>query len=416
MFLLYEIILFLVAIVALPWFLVVGLTRGKYLSTFSERLGRYRSAVAPHDLWIHAVSVGEVGAAKAVLDRVLQKRPSLRLLVTTTTATGQATARKTFPGADVSYFPFDFSFSVRRFLDHHKPRVFASVETEIWPNTVRQTHGRGIPLLLMNARLSDRSYPRYRALRLFLRPILSRYSAILARGQEDRDRFVRIGATPRIVEVTGNVKFDFVPDFSALGIESQLREWMGPRLLFVAGSTMAGEDEELIRIIPRLVAANHVIAIAPRKPERFAVVAELLRAAGIPFFRRSTMESSPARGDVVVMDSFGELARLYRLASVAFIGGSLIPSGGHNPIEAAAVGTPVAFGPHMSNFRDVAATFLESGAAREVKDAGELEQFVITMAKDSSARQEMSRRALDVVERNRGAAERNAQRLVELLG
>jgi 3-deoxy-D-manno-octulosonic-acid transferase len=415
MFLLYELLLWLVTIVALPYFLLVGLMRGKYLGSMRERLGIYRSPAAAHDLWLHAVSVGEVAAAKLVLDRVRELRPDLSVVVSTTTATGQASARRTFPDLRVTYVPFDFSFSVRRFLRHHQPRIFASMETEIWPNTVRLTSDRGIPLLLLNARLSDSSYPRYRRVRLFLGSILRRYTAILAREERDRQRFVDIGAPANVVEVSGNVKFDFRPDEQPLAIEPLLRQWIGSRKLMIAGSTMEGEDELLIPALPRLLEAGMVVAIAPRKPERFAVVAGLLAKAGIRFARRTSIESLNSSDSVLLVDSIGELARMYRFAAAAFIGGSLVPSGGHNPIEAAAVGTPVAFGPHMSNFRDVAATFLADDAARQVNGVEDLIRFALQMAADERDRAQLSGRARETVERNRGASMRNAQRIVELL-
>lgn len=411
MFFLYEILLYIVFILASPFFLV----RRKYRESFGKRLGNYDTAPARYDVWLHAVSVGETVAARTIVDRVLELRPDTRLVITTTTATGQATARRLFPEASVTYFPFDFSSSVRRFLRQHPARVFASVETEIWPNTVRHARAANLRLILLNARLSDRSFPRYRRMRWLLRSVLAGYSAILAREETDRKRFVEVGAPPQAVEVAGNVKFDFVPDSRPLEIEPQLRQWLGERRLFIAGSTMAGEDEMIIAIAPRILAAGCRIAIAPRKPDRFATVAQLLRSAGLAFSKRSEIGSRPIAGDVLLVDTIGELARMYGLAAAAFIGGSLVPAGGHNPIEAAAVGTPTAFGPHMSNFRDVAATFLAEGSAVQMNNAGELADWVLRMVRDDRARAELSRRGVATVERNRGAALRNARRIVELL-
>ena len=416
MFLLYEILLYLFAVVAFPVFLIRGLLAGKYLGSFRTRLGRYDTAPAEFDLWLHAVSVGETVAAKTIVDRVRQLRPSTRILITTTTATGQATAARIFSHAAVTYFPFDFRFAVRRFLRHHRPRLFASIETEIWPNTVRLSRNAGLKLLLLNARLSDASFPRYRKLRPFLKRVLIQYSSILAREEEDRRRFVEIGAPPEIVEVCGNVKFDFEPDTRPLEIEPQLRHWMGSRRLFIAGSTMQNEDEMIIPRLAALFASNCLVAIAPRKPERFSEVAALLQSAEIPFTRRSEKPAGPLVGNVLLLDTIGELARLYRFGVAAFIGGSLVPAGGHNPIEPAAVGIPVAFGPHMSNFRDVAATFLADGAAVEVGNAEELIAWVLRMAEEPEARAVLSAKAKATVQRNRGAAQRNAARIVELLG
>lgn len=415
MFVLYEILLWLAAIVALPYFAMVALTRGKYFGSVRQRLGIYPGPPAAHDLWLHAVSVGEVAAARSVLDSVWDLRPDLSVVVTTTTETGQASARRMFPRCRVAYFPFDFRFAVRRFLRHHQPRVFASMETEIWPNTVRLAAARGMPLALLNARLSDESFGRYRTIRFMLRSILACYSVILARDERDRQRYLEVGAPERVVEVCGNVKFDVRPDSQPLPIEPVLRQWLGSRKLFVAGSTVEGEDELIIPELGRLFEAGCLVAIAPRKPQRFDAVAELLRAAGISFVRRSQIESWNSHAVVLLLDSIGELARLYRLAAAAFIGGSLVPAGGHNPIEPAAVGTPVAFGPYMTNFRDVVATFLSASAARQVKSAAELVSFALQMVTDEAQRSELSRRSREVVDRNHGASMRNARRVVELL-
>src|SRR5579872_5887567 len=211
MFVLYEVLLYLVFILAIPFFLVTGLLRGKYLSNFPQRMGFYRTPRAAHDLWIHAVSVGETLASRPVVDEIRRRRPETSIVFTTTTITGQEQARRLFPDATITYFPFDFTSSVKSFLDHHKPRVFAAMETEIWPNVTRLSRARGLRLMLANGRLSDRSFPRYRAFRPIVRRILGQYDRILARDEGDRQRFVAIGAPPGAVEITGNVKFDFTP-------------------------------------------------------------------------------------------------------------------------------------------------------------------------------------------------------------
>ena len=411
MFVVYEVLLYLAFIVAVPFFLVTGLLRGKYLSNFPERLGFYRTPQAAHDLWLHAVSVGETVAARPVIETLLRQRPATTIVVTTTTITGQAQARRLLTTADVTYFPFDFSISVRRFLDHHRPRVFASMETEIWPNVTRLSRARGMRLILANGRLSDRSFPRYRAFRSVVGRVLQQYDRVLAREENDRQRFVAIGAPPGIVEVAGNVKFDFAPDDTPLPIASQLDSLIAGRPVLILGSTMTGEDELLIP----LLGADFFTIIAPRKPERFDAVASLLR--GRDFIRRSEL---PATGDrrpatVLLLDSIGELARTYRYATAAFIGGSLLDFGGHNPIEAAAVGAPVCFGPHMANFRDIASVFLKNEAAVEVRSAQEVMAFARRMASDAEARRAFGERARRTVEQNRGAAEKTAQRILELL-
>jgi 3-deoxy-D-manno-octulosonic-acid transferase len=414
MFVLYEVLLYLVLIAALPYFVVTGMLRGKYLANFPERMGFYKTPPAAHDLWIHAVSVGETLAARPVVDEILRIRPSTTIAFTTTTITGQAQARRLFPAATVTYFPFDFASSVKRFLRHHRPRVFATMETEIWPNATRLSRAAGVRMLLANGRISDRSLPRYRFLRPFVAPVLRQYDRILAREDADRERFIEIGAPAEIVETSGNVKFDYVPDDRPLEIAPQLTTVIAGRKVLVLGSTMQGEDEAMIGELELFIAEkNAFVIIAPRKPERFEIVAALLAAAKIRFVRRSDWSDGPA--DVLLLDTFGELSKVYRFATAAFVGGSLVPTGGHNPIEPAAVGVPVCFGPYMSNFREIAGVFLRDGGAVEAKSAADVFDFASRMFNDEAAQRDMSERARKSVEQNRGAAARTAARILELL-
>jgi 3-deoxy-D-manno-octulosonic-acid transferase len=428
MYVLYEVLLYLVLLLALPYFLFTGFLRGKYVVNFPVRAGRFAHRGEPHDLWIHAVSVGETLAAKPIVDEILRQRPETSIVFTTTTITGQAQARRLYPDATVTYFPFDFAFAVRRFLDHHRPRAFATMETEIWPNVTRLSKSRGLRLLLANGRISDRSFPRYRAFRWVVRHVLRKYDRILARETTDRNRFVAMGAPPEIVEVSGNVKFDYHPDETPLEIAPQLEEMIGGRKVVVLGSTMEGEDEALLPEVEGLLAQHRVfVVIAPRKPERFEMVAGLLATSQLRFVRRSELpvasDRLPAHGDrqpatlpdVLLLDTFGELARIYRYATAAFIGGTLMPTGGHNPIEAAAYGVPVCFGPSMSNFREIAQVFLRNEAAAEVRTAAEVAEFAARMIEQPELQRAWGDRARDTVLQNRGASERTARRIVELL-
>jgi 3-deoxy-D-manno-octulosonic-acid transferase len=415
MFLLYEVLLYLVFLVTLPFFLLIGFFRGKYLSNFRERLGVYRMGAAAHDLWIHAVSVGETIAAKPVIDGILRLRPGTSIVFTTTTITGQEQAMRLFPDVTVTYFPFDFAVSVKRFLAHHRPRVFATMETEIWPNVTRLARGRGLRLLLANGRISDRSLPRYRAFRPVVGRILRNYDRILAREETDRERFIAIGAPAAIVETTGNVKFDYVPDLTPLDIAPLLESLISNRKVLVLGSTMEGEDEALLPLAARFIAdQNAFVIVAPRKAERFEVVAGLLAETRIRFVRRSGLSAATA-SDLLLLDTFGELARVYRYAAAAFVGGTLVPVGGHNPIEPAAAGVPVCFGRSMSNFREIGQVFLESEAAVEVASAEEVFAFATRVFGDESLRRSMGERASQTVLRNRGASERTARAIVGLL-
>lgn len=415
MFLVYEILLWVVFILALPWFLVVGLIRGKYLSTARERFGRHDDAPSRNDLWIQAVSVGETVAARTIVTAIQKKRPDLAIVVTTTTITGQAMAGKLFPNCRIAYFPFDFSRSVRRFLDHFSPRVYVTIETEIWPNVTRICAERGIPVGLVNGRISDKSAARYRSVRVLLGPILDLYQIFVVREEIDRDRLVAMGARAERVEVAGNAKFDFEISNTPFEIEPRIRELAGGRPIFVMGSVVEAEEDLVAPILPDLASAGIFTILAPRKPERFDAVARKMQAAGVKMIRRSSLPDGGASADVVMLDSIGELARVYELASVAFVGGSIAPTGGHNPIEPAAAGVPVAFGPHMSNFREIASVFLEREAAIEVASAEELKDLVIRLSSDEPLREEYARRAAGVIESNRGAADRIADRVIAMM-
>jgi len=412
MFVAYEVLLYLVFILALPFFLITGLIRGKYLTNFPERMGLYRTPVRQHDIWIHAVSVGETLASRAVIDELLRRRPATSIVFTTTTITGQEQARRLFPDATVTYFPFDFSASVKKFLDHHRPKVFAAMETEIWPNVTRIARNRGLRLALANGRLSDRSFPRYRMLRPIVSRILGLYDRVLVREEGDRQRFIEIGAPASAVEVTGNVKFDYTPDPKPLEIAAALQTLIAGRRVLILGSTREGEEEMILSGLAKFIAAKNAFAIvAPRKPERFDAVAALMK--DVQFVRRAAI--GERRADALLLDSVGELARVYAFGTVAFVGGSLVPTGGHNPIEPAAAGLPVCFGPHMTNFREIAAAFLQAQGAVEVKSPDDLYAFASRMFDDESARRAYGERARKVVEQNRGAAGRTAQRIIELL-
>jgi 3-deoxy-D-manno-octulosonic-acid transferase len=376
-------------------------------------MGLYRTPVRQHDIWIHAVSVGETLASRAVIDELLRRRPATSIVFTTTTITGQEQARRLFPDATVTYFPFDFSASVKKFLDHHRPAVFAAMETEIWPNVTRIAHRRGLNLVLANGRLSDRSFPRYRMLRPIVRRILSQYDRVLVREEGDRQRFIEIGAPASAVEVTGNVKFDYTPDPKPLEIAGQLRTLIAGRKVLILGSTREGEEELILPGLARFIAEKNAFAIvAPRKPERFDAVAGLMRE--MDFIRRTAI-GQQRTANALLLDSVGELSRIYAFATVAFVGGSLVPTGGHNPIEPAAAGLPVCFGPHMTNFREIAAAFLDAQGAAEVRSPEQLYAFAARMLDDEPSRRAYGDRARRVVEQNRGAAGQTAQRILELL-
>jgi 3-deoxy-D-manno-octulosonic-acid transferase len=415
MFLAYEVLLVLVFILASPWFLLIGLARGKYLPSLRERLGHHTGPRSTNDLWVQAVSVGEVIAARTIVRAIQAARPGLSIVLTTTTLTGQTMARKLFPECRVAYFPFDFSLSVNRFLDHYAPRAYVTVETEIWPNVTRLCDARGIPVGLVNGRISDRSFIRYRRIRFMLGHVLALYRSMSVREEADRDRLAAMGAPRERIHVDGNVKFDFDAGDAPLEIAPEIERLARGRKIVVLGSIVEGEDELVARELPAIVAAGAFVVLAPRKPERFDATAKAIEGAAVRMLRRSALVPGEGEADLLMLDSIGELARVYRLATLAFVGGSLVPTGGHNPIEPAACGVPVAFGPHMSNFREIAAVFLEGDAAIEVATPAALTRLVDDLLHDDAKRAEYARRAFSVIDRNRGAAARIAKHVAEML-
>jgi 3-deoxy-D-manno-octulosonic-acid transferase len=384
---------------------------GHYLPTLPGRLGRARGLPSIQGaLWLHAVSVGEVGVA-ATLARALP--PETPLLVTTVTPTGQERARAAFAGrAEVAYLPFDLGFAVRRFFRRHQPRALVLVEGDYWPLLLREARRRGLPIAVVNGRVGDRSFGRMRPLRRLLGPLFAGVGRFGVQSGQDRDRLLALGVEPGRVAVTGNLKYESPEPARKLDLEETLRGLAGGRPILLAGSTMAGEEAMVLDAFHDLGGAGMaLLVLAPRHPERWSEVDALLRSRGEDAVRRSALPSS-GRPAVVLLDSLGELAGLYRLAAAAFIGGTLVPTGGHNPLEAARFGVPLAVGPAMHNFREMAEAFDRAGAWRRVADACELGAAWRQWLESPEAGRETGARALRLVEENRGALGRT----VEMLG
>ena len=392
-----------------------------YLPTLPGRLGRAAGTagdVGGHDaLWLHAVSVGEVGVA-ATLARALS--PAIPLLITTVTPTGQERARAAFSGrAGVAYLPFDLGFAVQRFFRRHEPRALVLVEGDYWPLLLREARRRGLPVAVVNGRVGDRSFRRMRRLRPLLGPLFAAVDRFGVQTAGDRDRLVRLGIDPGRIVVTGNLKYESPEPPASPELETALRAAAGGRPILVAGSTMAGEEGPVLDAFREAGGGERaLLVLAPRHPERWSEVDELLQARGAGHVRRSALPVGPGRPDlpgVVLLDSLGELAGLYRLAAAAFIGGTLVPTGGHNPLEAARFGVPIAAGPAMHNFREMAAAFDAAGAWRRVADAGELAAAWREWLADPAAARETGGRGLRLVEENRGALARTLEMLAPLL-
>jgi 3-deoxy-D-manno-octulosonic-acid transferase len=427
MMLLYSFGLFLALLLAAPWWLA-RMARGRYRTGLRQRLGRTPQSVLAYThgqptLWLHAVSVGELIAATPLIHRLEAADPQLPIVLSTTTDTGQQLAAQRFPApkkdaARVFYYPLDFAFAVRRVLSQVRPRALILMESELWPRMIVEAHRRRIPIIVVNARISDRSLPRYRALRWLWRPLLRRVTLILAQSEQDAERFRAIGAPAAAVRVTGNLKFDLHASADTPLIHS-LREHLPPGVpVCVAGSTLAGEEEAMLAAFQQLVVQGLplVLILAPRHPQRFDAVRSLLAASSLPWVARSQWSERPAAlaiGKVFLLDSIGELASVYSLASVAFIGGSLVDRGGHNPLEAAQFGVPVVTGPFMQNFRGIHAELLAEHAA-VVAEAKTLTATLRRLLTDGTA-PTMGERARTVFVRNAGATERCTQAILEIL-
>lgn len=390
-----------------------------YLPTLPGRLGRAAGAArATGGLWLHAVSVGEVGVA-ATLARALP--PQLPLLVTTVTPTGQARASAVFssgspPGghpADIAYLPFDLGFAVRRFYDRFAPRALVLVEGDYWPLVLREARRRGLPVAVVNGRVGDRSFARLRRLRPLLGPLFSGIDRFGVQTEDDRARLVALGIAPERITVTGNLKYESPEPPRKPELEEVLRALAAGRPILLAGSTMAGEEEQVLEAHTIAGGGTRALLIlAPRHPERWNEVDALLSVRGIASVRRSSLSSDPRpTPDVVLLDSLGELAALYRLATAAFIGGTLVPTGGHNPLEPARFGVPVAVGPSMHNFREMAEQFDRAAAWRRAADARALGGIWKEWLEDPAAAREQGARAARLVEENRGALQRTLEML-----
>lgn len=411
-----------------PYFLYLSFRYGKYVVNLPQRLGVLPDALnraCRPSIWLHAVSVGEVLTARALAGELKAQYPHLALFVSTTTVTGQQIARRQLPMADgVFYFPIDLTLIIRRVIDRIRPVAFLMMETEIWPNLLRECHRRGIRTAVVNGRISARSYPRYRLIRPLFSRVLRLVDLFCAQGGESRGRLIDLGAPSDRVVVTGSLKFDSLdaPGGRAAGPEEArvLACFRGAerRPVIVAGSTFPGEDEALLRTFARVRRhePDALLVLAPRRPERFAEVEALAENAGFRTARRTALAADEAlRADVVVLDTMGELAHVYQLATAVFVGGSLVDMGGHNILEPAVHGKAIVFGPYMQNFTEIADTFLGAEAAVRVTSAAELDAALGSLLSDEPRRRSLGAAARAIVEANRGAKARTLAAIAPLL-
>jgi len=420
----YNLALLAALVVGSPWWLWRMATTQKYREGLLERLGtvRVRLDSSKPIVWLHAVSVGEVLAVSRLVAELDRALPGYRIVVSTTTRTGQSLARARFGPNRVFYCPLDLPWAVRAYLNALKPCLFVLAETEFWPNLLNGCFRRGIPVAVVNARISDRSWPRYRRLRRFWRPLLSQLSDVLAQSELDAERLKAIGCLPERVTVAGNLKFD-VRGGDGTGATDLLKTQAEGLRLVVAGSTLDGEEEALLQAWPTVLAVEPdlLLVIAPRHPERFNDVAALLEKSRAAWVRRSSWPShwagAPrllAPGQIVLLDTIGELASVYSLAAAAFVGGSLIPAGGHNPLEPAQFGVPIVMGPHYANFRAITDDLLAHNAIR-IAAKEDLAAALIELLRDRPSAEAMGARARRVFDQQAGATGRCVDALRDVL-
>jgi 3-deoxy-D-manno-octulosonic-acid transferase len=430
MYFLYSVLFSLGIVLTAPYYL--WRLRGKILSGagWRERLGYlpadFPAPSEPGAVWVHAVSVGETLAVAGLVRELQARYPGRKIFLSHVTPAGREASEKSLPGvAGRFYLPLDWRSCTRRVIARLRPAVLVIAETELWPNLLRAAHDAGARVALVNARLSDRSFRGYRRLRPFMRRVLENVDWIGAQTPADRERFVSLGAPPERTSVTGNIKFDGQPpaakEFTLALAKALELAARGP--VVVAASTMAGEETEVLAAWRRVRAAHPqaLLILAPRHPARFDAVAQLLARQGHAAIRRTALETSPeamARqlaAEILLLDTIGELAGVFELGDVVFVGGSLVPTGGHNLLEPAYWGKAILFGPHMHNFRDIAARFLEAGAAVKVGSAEELGQATLDLLGDEPRRRRLGAAARELLALESGATRRILERLHEWL-
>ncbi|HEX4004106.1 MAG TPA: 3-deoxy-D-manno-octulosonic acid transferase [Candidatus Acidoferrales bacterium] len=440
MYFFYRILTAVGMLLLVPYYALRTWSRGEPARALAERLGGLPPEIAARShavsgaedsaarpIWIHAVSVGEVLAARPLVEGLKQRFPERAIFVSTTTETGQRLARERLQAADaIFYFPLDWIVPVRRALGAMQPAMVIVMETEIWPNFLREARRRGVPVVFANARISERSFARYKRWKFlvgeFFERVLQDGERFLAQTPQDAARLEEMGAPEGSVEVTGNLKYDAEqPTFGPFGVwlEDQIRRqerWP----VVMAGSVVAEEEEAVLAAydIVQRQWRHALLILAPRKPDRFEAAASIATEDGWHAVRRSSIDfDAPLdeNADVIVLDTIGELAGLYLLADAAFVGGSLVPAGGHNILEPAWFAKPPVFGPSMENFRDMAAQFLSAEAAVQVSSGPQLGAVWVQLIQNNTLRERMGKAALRLSERNRGATTRSLDRIAEVL-
>ena len=414
------------AVVLSPWFLYQAIRYRKYIGSVAQRMGYLPVSFnldGDASIWIHAVSVGEALTARALISDLRERYPNLKLFLSTTTLTGQQIAARLQDVDAVFFLPFDLPPFVNRTLRLVRPRLFVMMETEIWPNLLHACRRAQVKTMLVNGRISSRSYSRYRLVRPFFRRVLADVDRFCMQSDESARRIVDLGADPARVTVTGSLKFDSLESPAAAAGRGEgrvLRYFRIPpaRPVFMAASTVKGEESPVLAAFAavRRVHPSTLLIMAPRKPERFGEAEALARAEGLRVVRRRELAvDAEPRADVIILDTIGELAHLFQVATVVFMGGSLVDHGGHNILEPAVHGKPIVFGPHMTNFAEIAETFLSNQAAVQVNTPAELAGAVSRLVGDPVERARLGAAARALVEANRGAKRRTLDSIAPVL-
>ena len=432
MYAVYSLLILIVGVIASPYLAYQAIRYKKYIGSLGQRMGYLPVSFnldGEESIWIHAVSVGEALTVRALIADLKQRYPNLRIFLSTTTMSGQQVARRNVQDVDaVFYFPLDLSFIVRRTLRLVRPRLFVMMETEIWPNLLHECKRMGVATVMVNGRISSRSYPRYKVVRPFFKRVLANVDRFCMQSEESARRLIDIGADPARVVVTGSLKFDSMEMPGATTLEGRgqnrvLRYFRmtSGRPVIVAGSTMREEDQMVLQAFRRIKtsigsAANPLLVIAPRHPERFGEVVQLAKNQAFVTVRRSDLPiDAEPRAEVVVLDTIGELAQVYQIATAVFVGGSLVDSGGHNILEPAVFGKPIVFGPYMKNFKEIADAFVAQDAGVQVHNARGLEDALLALLTDPVRRARLGAAARALVESNRGAKDKSLAVIAQLL-
>lgn len=409
------------SIIASPYFLCKLVFTEKHRMGLSQRFGKLPQSLidiaqSGKSVWIHAVSVGEVAAAMPFIDEFKKTFPDYRIFLSTVTATGNQFAKKIKNIDGLFFFPFDYSFAVKKAIKHISPNIFITFETEIWPNFLKYAQDMKIPCILVNGRISPDSFKRYKKAKFFFKHILKNFSAFCMQTEQDKTRILELGAEKRKVRITGNTKFDaLVSKEENTKIKNKFTKIFDIKendKVIIAGSTHRGEEEKVLDAFEYICqkVSNVLLILAPRHPERFREITKLLKDRNIDYILRSTLDKTERKEQqVIILDTIGELSKLYTIADVVFIGGSLVPTGGHNVIEPASLGKPVVFGPYMYNFTESANLLLECKGAIQISDEAGLAACLLKLILNPEYAEQIGGIAKETVQQNKGASKRNLE-------